>query len=91
MQKQANILEINWNQTGIEWRARFIVNQDYHNAHFSDRVWRDTRELSRRIKRNIESVVIQVKKPERVFKEIKKTNHHLHHRALRTVISLYLQ
>ena len=63
MQKQANILRINWNQTGIERRARFIVNQDYHNAHFSDIVWRDTRELSRRIERNIESVVIQGKNP----------------------------
>lgn len=63
MQKQANILEINWNQTGIERRARFIVSQDYHNAHFSDRVWRDTRELSRRIEINIESVVIQGNNP----------------------------
>lgn len=61
--RQASILGLNVNQTVIERRARFIVSQDYHNAHFSDRVWRDTRELSRRIERNIESVVIQGKNP----------------------------
>lgn len=71
MQKQANILEINWNQTRIERRARFIVNQDYHNAHFSDRIWRDTRELSRRIKRNIEPVVIQGKNPREFAKKLR--------------------
>ena len=71
MQKQANILVINWNQTGIERMARFIVNQDYHNAHFSDRVWRDTRELSRRIERNIESVVIQGKNPREFAKKLR--------------------
>lgn len=71
IQKQANILGINWNQTGIERRARFIVNQDYHNAHFSDRVWRDRRELSRRIERNIESVVIQGKNPRESAKKLR--------------------
>lgn len=69
--RQASILGLNVNQTGIERRARFIVSQDYHNAHFSDRVWRDTRELSRRIERNIESVVIQGKNPREFAKKLR--------------------
>ena len=69
--RQASILGLNINQTGIERRARFIVSQDYHNAHFSDRVWRDTRELSRRIERNIESVVIQGKNPREFAKKLR--------------------
>lgn len=69
--RQASILGLNVNRTGIERRARFIVNQDYHNAHFSDRVWRDTRELSRRIERNIESVVIQGKNPREFAKKLR--------------------
>lgn len=69
--RQASILGLNINQTGIERRARFIVSQDYHNAHFSDRVWRDTRELSRRIERNIESVVIQGKNPREFARKLR--------------------
>lgn len=69
--RQASILGLNINRTGIERRARFIVSQDYHNAHFSDRVWRDTRELSRRIERNIESVVIQGKNPREFAKKLR--------------------
>lgn len=69
--RQASILGLNVNRTGIERRARFIVSQDYHNAHFSDRVWRDTRELSRRIERNIESVVIQGKNPREFAKKLR--------------------
>lgn len=69
--RQASILGLNVNQTGIERRARFIVGQDYHNAHFSDRVWRDTRELSRRIERNIEAVVIQGKNPREFAKKLR--------------------
>lgn len=68
---QASILGLNVSQTGIERRARFIVSQDYHNAHFSDRVWRDTRELSRRIERNLESVVIQGKNPREFAKKLR--------------------
>lgn len=69
--RQASILGLNINKTGIERRARFIVSQDYHNAHFSDRVWRDTRELSRRIERNIESVVIQGKNPREFARKLR--------------------
>lgn len=69
--RQASILGLNINRTGIERRARFIVSQDYHNSHFSDRVWRDTRELSRRIERNIESVVIQGKNPRDFAKKLR--------------------
>lgn len=69
--RQASILGLNINQTGIERRARFIVSQDYHNAHFSDRIWRDARELSRRIERNIESVVIQGKNPKEFAKKLR--------------------
>lgn len=45
----------------IKRKAEFIVSQDYKNAHFSDRVWRDQRELQRRIERNIDSVILQGK------------------------------
>lgn len=69
--RQASILGLNINKTGIERRARFIVSQDYHNAHFFDRVWRDTKELSRRIERNIESVVIQGKNPRELAKKLR--------------------
>nr|WLJ25722.1 MAG: minor capsid protein [Firmicutes phage HS08] len=69
--RQASILGLNINRTGIERRARFIVSQDYHNSHFSDRVWRDTRELSRRIERNIESVVIQGKNPREFARKLR--------------------
>ena len=69
--RQASILGLNIDQIGIERRARFIVSQDYHNAHFSDRVWRDTRELSRRVERNIESVVIQGKNPREFAKKLR--------------------
>lgn len=69
--RQASILGLNIDQTGIERRARFIVSQDYHNAHFSDRVWRDTRELSRRIERNLESVVIQGKNPREFARKLR--------------------
>lgn len=69
--RQASILGLNIDQTGIERRARFIVSQDYHNAHFSDRVWRDNRELSRRIERNIESVVIQGKNPREFARKLR--------------------
>lgn len=61
--RQAGILGLNISEKKIIRRAEFIVSQDYHNAHFSDRVWRDTRELSRRLERNIESVVLQGKNP----------------------------
>lgn len=67
--RQASILGLNINKIGIERRARFIVSQDYQNAHFSDRVWRDTKEISRRIERNIESVVIQGKNPREFAKK----------------------
>lgn len=45
----------------IKRKAEFIVSQDYKNAHFSDRIWRDQRELQRRIERNIDAVILQGK------------------------------
>lgn len=69
--RQAGILGANINDKSIERKAKFIVSQDYHNAHFSDRIWRDTRELSRRIERNIETVVIQGKNPKVFAKTLK--------------------
>lgn len=69
--RQVGILGANINDKSIERKAKFIVSQDYHNAHFSDRIWRDTRELSRRIERNIETVVIQGKNPKVFAKTLK--------------------
>lgn len=68
--RQAGILGLNISEKRIIRRAEFIVSQDYHNAHFSDRVWRDTRELSRRLERNIESVILQGKNPKEFAKKL---------------------
>ena len=55
--RQAGLLGLNLDDKEIRRRAEFIVSQDYHNAHFSDRIWRDTKELSRRIERNLDSII----------------------------------
>lgn len=68
--RQAGILGLNISEKKIIRRAEFIVSQDYHNAHFSDRVWRDTRALSRRLERNIESVVLQGKNPKEFARKL---------------------
>ena len=68
--RQAGILGLNISEKRIARRAEFIVSQDYNNAHFSDRVWRDTRELSRRLERNIESVVLQGKNPKEFARKL---------------------
>lgn len=62
--RQAGILNLSIADKDIERRAKFIVSQDYYNAHFSDRIWRDTKELQRRVARNIDSVVIQGNNPQ---------------------------
>lgn len=62
--RQAGILNLSLADKDIERRAKFIVSQDYYNAHFSDRIWRDTKELQRRVARNIDSVVIQGNNPQ---------------------------
>lgn len=69
--RQAGLLGLNLDDKEIRRRAEFIVSQDYHNAHFSDRVWRDTKELSRRIERNIDSVILQGKNPKEFARKLR--------------------
>lgn len=68
--RQAGILGKAVNEKRIERAAKAIVSEDYQGAHFSDRIWRDTRELSRRVARNIDSVVIQGKNPKEFAKRL---------------------
>ena len=69
--RQAGLLGLNLDDKEIRRRAEFIVSQDYHNAHFSDRVWRDTKELSRRIERNIDSVILQGRNPKEFARKLR--------------------
>lgn len=79
-QRQAGLAGMYVIPDDIKRKAEFIVNQDYKNAHFSDRIWRDQRELQRRIERNIDSVILQGKSTKEfsrkfrdlVHKDIKK-------------------
>lgn len=59
----------------IKRKAEFIVNQDYKNAHFSDRIWRDQRELQRRIERNIDSVILQGKSTKEFSRKLRDLVH----------------
>lgn len=59
----------------IKRKAEFIVSQDYKNAHFSDRIWRDQRELQRRIERNIDSVILQGKSTREFSRKLRDLVH----------------
>ncbi|MDO5047177.1 MAG: minor capsid protein [Anaerococcus sp.] len=57
--RQAGIVGSFVSDDAIRRRAEYIVGQDYMDAHFSDRVWKHTKELQRRVERNVEAVLMQ--------------------------------
>lgn len=49
-----------------------IVNADYHNVHFSDRIWRDQKILQNELDNTISRVLIQGKNPREGVKDLMK-------------------
>ena len=74
-QRQAGLAGMYVIPDDIKRKAEFIVNQDYKNAHFSDRIWRDQRELQRRIERNIDSVILQGKSTKEFSRKLRDLVH----------------